>query len=119
MGKETPIDINILGGRTNRNRPWDRLGPVLGTNWDMSLGQTGRFLFNSTVESPFCRVCPWDGPQFAVRKMFMCLVFIGFFFAPNLCLPFIGLAPRIFFIFAPLLREEGGGGGVRGEGEFL
>ena len=29
-----------------------------------------------------------------------------------------GLAPRIFFIFAPLLREEGGGG-FRGEGEFL
>ena len=29
-----------------------------------------------------------------------------------------GLAPRIFFIFAPLLREEGGGG-LRGEGEFL
>ena len=28
-----------------------------------------------------------------------------------------GLAPRIFFIFPPFLRE--GGGGVRGEGEFL
>ena len=32
--------------------------------------------------------------------------------------PSAGLAPRIFFIFAPLLREEGWGG-FRGEGEVL
>ena len=39
-------------------RPWDKLGPVPGTNWDPSLGQIGRFLLNSTVNSPFCSVCP-------------------------------------------------------------
>ena len=33
-------------------------------------------------------------------------------------LSFTGLAPRIFFIFAPLLREEGGGG-AEGRGFFL
>ena len=39
--------------------PWTN-GARPGTNWDPSLGQTGRFLLNSTVKSPFCRVCPWD-----------------------------------------------------------
>ena len=62
--RKKPININILGGTvsgTNRNRPWDKRDPSLGTNWDLSLGQTGLFLFNSTVKSPFCPVCPWDG----------------------------------------------------------
>ena len=37
------------------------MGPLPGTKWDPSLGQTGLSLFNSTVKSPFCPVCPWDG----------------------------------------------------------
>ena len=32
---------------------------------------------------------------------------------------FLGLAPRIFFSFAPLLREEGGGGVSEGRGNSL
>ena len=36
-------------------------GPVLGTNRRPSLGQTGRFLSNSTAKSPLCPVYPWDG----------------------------------------------------------
>ena len=54
-GKKKTININILGGTvlgTDSNRPWDKR--------DLSLGQTGRFLFNSTVKSLFCPVCPWD-----------------------------------------------------------
>ena len=59
--------------RTNGTRPWDK------PRW--CLGQTGRFLFNSTVNSPFCPVvlgtrglppC-YDCPAIGVRKMFMCL----------------------------------------------
>ena len=46
---------------TNRNRPWDKRGPVPGTNRDLFLGQTGRFVLNSTANSPFCPGCPWDG----------------------------------------------------------
>ena len=53
------------------------MGPVPGTNRPS--------LLNSTVKLPFC-VCPWDGwvrpwddcPARAVRKMFMCFMFIGF-----------------------------------------
>ena len=37
------------------------MGPLPGTKWDPSLGQTGLSLFNSTVKSPFCPVCPWTG----------------------------------------------------------
>ena len=89
--RKKPININSLGGTVSGTngtpslgqtgpRPWDKLGP--------SLGQTGRFLFTSTVKSPFCPVCPWDRwgfvpgttvPARAVRKMFMCFLFIGFF----------------------------------------
>ena len=51
-----------------RDGVWDKqepslgqTGPLPGTNWDPSLGQTGLSLLNSTVRSPFCPVCPWDG----------------------------------------------------------
>ena len=37
----------------------------------------------------------------------------------DFCHPFTGLAPRIFFIFAPLLMEEGGRGVQRGGGMSL
>ena len=47
-------------GRDKQEHPRDN-GPVPGRNCDPSLGQTGRFLSNSTVKSPFCPVCPWDG----------------------------------------------------------
>ena len=59
-----PININIFGGTvsgTNRNRPWDKWDPSSGQKRDPCLGQTGLSLFNSTVKSPFCPVCPWDG----------------------------------------------------------
>ena len=65
IGQEIePININILGGTvsgTNRNRPWDKWDLSLGQTGTPSLGQTGLSLFNSTVKSPFCPVCPWDG----------------------------------------------------------
>ena len=88
--KKKTININIFGGTvsgTNGTRPRDKMGPLPGTKWDPSLGQTGLPLFNSTVKSPFCPVCPWDGwgfvpgddcPARAVRKMLMCFLFIGF-----------------------------------------
>ena len=62
--KKKKINMNILGGTvfgTNGTSPWDKPGPVPGTNRDPSLGQTGLFLFNPTVKSPFYLVCPWDG----------------------------------------------------------
>ena len=64
------------------------MGPLPGTNRDPSQAQTGRCLFTSTVKSPFCPVCPWDGwgfvpgtiaPEGPSEKMFMCSLFIGFF----------------------------------------
>ena len=66
-----------------------QMGPILGTNRDPSLGQIGRSLFNSKVESSFCPVCdglslgrvlvrPWDHCLArAVSKILMCYVFIG------------------------------------------
>ena len=66
---------------TNRNRPWDKPGPVPGTNRDLSL-------LSSTVKSAFCPVCLWDGWGFVPgtivqqgpsEKVFMCFVFLGFF----------------------------------------
>ena len=86
-----PININIFGGTasgTNRNRPWDKWDPSPGTKWDPSLGQTGLSLFNSTVKSPFCPVCPWDRwgfvpgtivPQGPSEKCLCVFLFIGFF----------------------------------------
>ena len=62
--RKKPININIFGGTvsgTKRNRPWDKWDPSPGTKWDPSLGQTDLSLFNSTVKSLFCPVCPWDG----------------------------------------------------------
>ena len=76
---------------TNRNRPRDKLGLLLGTNWDPSLGQTGLFLFNSTLKSPSCPVCPWDRwgfvpgtivPQGPPEKC-LCVFCLLVFFAPK------------------------------------
>ena len=52
--------VNILGGtvsKTNGTRPWDRWDPL--DKPRSSLRQTGHFLVNRTVNSPFCPVCPW------------------------------------------------------------
>ena len=48
------------GVRDKQEPSLGQMGPLLGTKWDPSLGQTGLSLFNSTVKSPFCPVCPWD-----------------------------------------------------------
>ena len=67
------------------------MGPLPGTKWDPSLGQTGLSLFNSTVKSLFCPVCPWDGwgfvpgtivPQGPSEKC-LCVFCSLFFFAPK------------------------------------
>ena len=78
----------VSGTNSNRPRdkrdygtpPWDRLGPVPGTNWPFSA--------NSTVTLPFRLACPWlgqvgvrpwdDCPTRAVRQMFMGFLFIVF-----------------------------------------
>ena len=52
------------GVRDKQGLPLGQTGPLPGTKLDPSLGQTGLSLFNSTVKSPFCPVCPWDGGGF-------------------------------------------------------
>ena len=67
------------------------LGPLSGTNWDPSLGQTGLSLFNSTVKSPFCPVCPWDGWGFVpgtivphrLSEKCLCVFCLLFFSLPS------------------------------------
>ena len=49
------------GVRNKQEPSLGQTGPLPGKNWDPSLGQTSRFLLNSTVRSPFCPLCPWDG----------------------------------------------------------
>ena len=49
------------GVRDKQEPSLGQMGPLPGTKWDPSLGQTGLSLLNSTVKSPFCPVCPWDG----------------------------------------------------------
>ena len=63
--EKNPININILGGTVFGTKQEPSLGdPSLGQTGNPSLGQTGRFLLTSTVKSPFCSVCPWDGRGF-------------------------------------------------------
>ena len=52
-------------------------GPVPGTNRDSSLGQTGRFLSNFTVKSPFRPVCFWDRWGFQEGKRSLNIKFLG------------------------------------------
>ena len=70
------------------------MGPLPGTKWDPSLGQTGLSLLNSTVKSLFCPVCPWDGwgfvpgtivPQGPSEKC-LCVFCLLVSFAPNKCI---------------------------------
>ena len=105
--RKKPININILGGTVFRDKHEpslgqtgplpDKLGPVPGTN--------GLFLFNSTVKSPFCPVCPWDGwgfvpgtivPQGPSEKCLCVFCLLVFFFAP-----------RKMFFFHPAAKESG------------
>ena len=92
--RKKPININIFGGTmsgTNRNRPWDKRDPSLGQNGTPSLGQTGLSLLNSTVKSPFCPVCPWDGWGFVPGTIVpqgpsencLCVFCLLVFFAPK------------------------------------
>ena len=64
-----------------------QMGPLPGTKWDPSLGQTGLSMLNSTVKIAILSrlslgwvgVCRWDDcPTRTVRKMFMCFPFIVF-----------------------------------------
>ena len=80
------------GVRDKQEPSLGQMGPLPGTKWDPSLGQTGLSLFNSTVKSPFCPVCPWDGwgfvpgtivPQGPSEKC-LCVFCLLVFFAPNL-----------------------------------
>ena len=62
--RKKPINHKHFGrnGVRDKQEPFlGQTGPLPGTNWDPSLGQTGLFLFNSTVNVLFCPVCPWDG----------------------------------------------------------
>ena len=79
---------------TNGTPPRDKVGPLPGTKWDPSLGQTGLSLFNSTVKSPFCPVCPWDGwgfvpgtivPQGPSEKCLCVFCLLFFFCFQNCC----------------------------------
>ena len=104
--RKKPININIFGGTvsgTNRNRPWDKWDPSPGQNGTRPLGQTGLSLFNSTVKSPFCPVCPWDGWGFVPGTIVpqgpfencLCVFCLLVFLAPK--------------IFDPELRQSGFG----------
>ena len=92
IGQEKkPININIFGGTvsgTNRNRPWDKwdpsprdkMGPVPGTNRPFSVDFHSKSAILSRLSLGRVGVRPWDDcPTRAVRKMFMCFLFIGFF----------------------------------------
>ena len=101
-GLETPV--NRERKKTNKHKHFrqdgvrdkqepslGQMGLLPGTKWDPSLGQTGLSLFNSTVRSPFCPVCPWDGwgfvpgtivPQGPSEKC-LCVFCLLVFFAPS------------------------------------
>ena len=67
------------------------MGPLPGTKWDPSPGQTGHSLLNSTVKSPFCPVCPWDGWGFVIVKGRQKNVYVfsvyWFFLLPTFAIP--------------------------------
>ena len=95
LGKEKTNKHKHFGrdGVRDKHKPsLGQTGPLPGTNWDPSLGQTGLSLFNSTVKSPFCPVCPWDGwgfvpgtivPQGRSEKC-LCVFCLLVFFRPQL-----------------------------------
>ena len=90
--RKKPININILGGtvsRTNRApslgqtgpHAWDKLGPGPGTNRPFSVYFHSKIAILSRLSLGWVGVRPWDDcPARAVRKMFTCFLFIGFFF---------------------------------------
>ena len=102
--EKSPVVLDSGKKKTNKHKHFRRdglrdkqepflgqMGPLPGTKWDPSLGQTGLSLFNSTVKSPFCPVCPWDGwgfvpgtivPQGPSEKC-LCVFCLLVFFAPS------------------------------------
>ena len=61
-------------------RPRDKLGPVPGTHRPFSVEFHSKIAILSRLSLGRVPVCPWDDcPARAVRKMFMCFLFIGFF----------------------------------------
>ena len=80
-------NINIFGGTvcgTNRNRSWDKPGPVPGTNRPFSVELHSTIAILSRLSLGRVGDRPWDDcPANAVRKMFMCFLFIGCFRLPN------------------------------------
>ena len=84
LGKNKPININILDGTMSGTNGTPSLGqrePISGTNWDPSLGQTGRFLFTSTVK--LGRLSR-KGCQ---KNVYVFSVYCFFFFPPPLVWP--------------------------------
>ena len=69
-------------------RPWDKVGPVPRTNRPFSVEFHSKIAILSGLSLGRVGVRPWDDcPARAVRKLFMCFLFIVFFFSP----PLIGL----------------------------
>ena len=60
-GQARKINIKFWVGRCS-----GQTGTIPGTNGTPSMGQNSRFLFNSTLKSPFCPVCLWDRWGFAL-----------------------------------------------------
>ena len=85
--REKPININILGrmvSGTNGTPPWDKLGPVPGPNRPFPVYFHTKTSILSRLSLGWVGVRPWDDcPARAVRKMFTCFLFIGFFPPPQ------------------------------------
>ena len=64
----------------NGTRPRDKMGPVPGTNRPFSVQFHSKIAILSRLSLGRVGVRPWDDcPARAVRKMFMCFMFIVFF----------------------------------------
>ena len=81
MGR-CPGQTGTVSG-TNGTPPWDKLGPVPGTNRLFSVEFHSKISILSRLSPGRVGVRPRDDcPARAVRKMLMCLVFLGFFLSP-------------------------------------
>ena len=94
------------GVRDKQEPSLGQMGPLPGTKWDPSLGQTGLSLFNSTVKSPFCPVCPWDRwgfvpgtivPQGPSEKC-LCVFCLLFFLLPEQGASRVAILPALPFV---------------------
>ena len=112
------LQFSVGQEKTNKHKHfrrdglWDKqepslgqMGPLPGTKWDPSLGQTGLSLSNSTVKSLFCPVCPWDWWGFVPgtivpqkpSEQCLCVFCLLVFFSPKF---------RAFRIFIPAQGPE-------------